>query len=215
MRYWRCSALFQSRMIVSPDGSRRSATFLSGRAQALRCDNSSGRAQALRCNNSSGRAQALRCNNSSGRAQALRCDNSKTKLNRGTRHAPPRGFTLLEVVVGLILMATVLVGALLSFSSHQRQLAFADKRIAAVSYADEILARLTAGQRQLPRSMRGTVAEQPNWYWETSVVGTTAPMNVPVYVVRFRVVEVRPDGSTQMLTSVDVVEPIDLPESTP
>ena len=75
-----------------------------------------------------------------------------------------RGFTLLEVVVGLILMATVLVGALLSYSSHQRQLAFADKRIAAVSYADEILARLSSGQRQLPKSMRGAIVEQPNWY---------------------------------------------------
>ena len=83
-------------------------------------------------------------------------------------------------------MATVLVGSLLSFSAHQRQLAVADKRIAAVSFADDLLSQLTAGGRQLPQSMRGAIPARPNWYWQTSVVAATAPMGVPMAVVRLR-----------------------------
>ena len=117
-------------------------------------------------------------------------------------------FTILEVVIGLILMATVLVASLLSFSAHRRQLAVADKRIAAVSYADDLLAQLTAGEKRLPTSMRGRIPAQSNWYWQTSLVGTTAPMEVPLKVIRLQIIERKADGSTQILTSVEVVEPI-------
>jgi hypothetical protein len=106
-------------------------------------------------------------------------------------------------------MATVLVASMLSFSAHQRQLAVADKRIAAVSFTDDLLSELMAGGRRLPQSMRGVVPAQTNWYWQTSVVGTTAPMSVTMMVLRLSVVEVKPDGSSNVLTSVDIVEPIE------
>ena len=85
----------------------------------------------------------------------------------------------------------------------------ADKRIVAVSFADDLLSQLTGGGRQLPQSMRGGVPARPNWYWQTSVVGVTAPMNMPMKVLRLRIIEVKPDGSSNVLTSVDVVEPIE------
>tara|TARA_R110002049_G_scaffold4601_5_gene32723 strand:+ start:1012325 stop:1012750 length:426 start_codon:yes stop_codon:yes gene_type:complete len=138
----------------------------------------------------------------------MRKSNARVLCSSATRG----GFTLLEVVVGLILMATVLIGSMLSYSAHQRQLVASDKRIAAVSFADDLLSQLTAGQRRMPTSIRGVVAAQPNWYWQTAIIGRTAPMNVPMDVVRLSVFEVRPDGTVQVLTSVDVVEPIDLLE---
>ena len=128
---------------------------------------------------------------------------------RPSRNRVPRAFTILEVIIGLILMSTVLVASMLSYSAHQKQLAVADKRIAAVSFADDVLGQLTGGAKKLPRSMRGAIPAQPNWYWQTSVVGTTSPMEVPMAVIRLQVVEVKPDGSSLVLTSVDIVEPIE------
>jgi len=118
-------------------------------------------------------------------------------------------FTLLEVIVALVLMASVLVGSLLSFSAHQRQLAAADKRVAAIAVADDLLSQLTGDSRRLPYPLREVIPGYPNWFWQTSVVGTTSPLGIPMRVIRLSVIEFRPqDGVLQTLASVDLVEPV-------
>ncbi len=121
-------------------------------------------------------------------------------------HSSKVGFTLIEVVVGLALMASVLVASLLSFSAHRRQLRTADARIAAVAVADELLEFLSSGPDGLPTSGRGRIPGRANWIWQTNVVGMTTPMLVPMQVVRFRIIEFRGDGSPQTLVSVHVME---------
>lgn len=115
-------------------------------------------------------------------------------------------FTLLEVVVGLTLMASVLVGTLLSFSAHQKQRRLADAKLAAVRVADDLLNELTASREGIPPAARGLVDGRPSWFWQTSVVGMAAPANLPLRVIRLEVIEVTDRGSWQPLATVEVVE---------
>ena len=117
-----------------------------------------------------------------------------------------RGITLVEVVVGLTLMASVLVGSLISFSAHQRQLRSAESKLAAVSIADDLLSRLSGSRGGVPRAARGTIAGRPGWYWQTRIVGVAAPAGIPLQVIRLEVIEIRADRTARLLTHVDVVE---------
>ena len=117
-----------------------------------------------------------------------------------------RGFTLVEVVVGLSLMASVLVGSLLAFSAHRRQLRMADARIAAAATADQLLEQFTTRPEGLPRFGRGPIAGHPTWIWQSVVVGATSPMQVPMNVIRFSIFEVASDGSLNELVWANVME---------
>ena len=116
------------------------------------------------------------------------------------------GLTLIEIVVGLVIMASVLASSLIAFSAHRRQLRHAEQRIEAVAIADELLLLLSGQVDGFPNSGRGTIAGKPQWFWQTSIVGTTSPMDVPLQVIRLRVIETQQDGQQKLLTSVDVVE---------
>lgn len=116
-------------------------------------------------------------------------------------------FTLLEVVVGLLLMATVLVGSLLSFSAHRKQRRVAESKIVAVGLADEWLTRWSASPEGIPSAGGGPIAGKPSWFWQTSIVGTAAPAGVPLRVIRFQIFEVTDERRQRPLTTVEVVEP--------
>ena len=118
-------------------------------------------------------------------------------------------FTLLEVVVGLTLMASVLVGSLLAFSAHQKQRRHAEAKLAAVSLADQMLHQFTASRDGIPALGRGPIPGKPTWFWRTSVVGTQAPAEVLLKVIRLEIIELTDEGSQRPLVTVDVVEPID------
>ncbi len=118
-------------------------------------------------------------------------------------------FTLLEVVVGLTLMASVLVGSLLSFSAHHQQRRIADAKLVAVTVADQLLDELSGTREGVPAVGRGMIAGRPNWFWRTNVIGTAAPAEIPMRVIRLQVVEVNNEGRMLPLATVDVVEPIE------
>ncbi len=127
------------------------------------------------------------------------------RFSRCNRSA--RGFTLVEVVVGLALMASVLVGSLISFSAHQRQLRSAESRLAAVSVADELLSLLSGRREGVPRAGRGAIASRPGWYWQTRVVGVAAPAGIPLQVIRLEVIAESANQTRRVLSHVDIVEP--------
>ena len=119
---------------------------------------------------------------------------------------PRCAFTLLEVVVGLALMATVLVASLISFTSHRKQLRTADLRIAAAAIADDLLEQFTTRPEGMPRFGRGPIAGRANWIWQSVVVGNTAPVDVPMYVIRFSIMEVGDNGELKELVWANVME---------
>lgn len=136
----------------------------------------------------------------------------KCRLLASARRAPdPRaqvgGFTLVEVVAGLLLMASVLVSSLLAFSAHRQQSRTADAKLAAVRVAEDLLLDFTARQDGIPVGKRGRIAGTAGWFWRTTVVGTTAPVGVPLKVIRLQVIEVSGNRSVPLAT-VDVLEPL-------
>lgn len=129
------------------------------------------------------------------------------RSNRRTGTAKP-AFTLLEVIVGLTLMATVLVSSLLAFSAHQKQRRFADNKIAAVAIADDLLNWMSGSPEGIPTVGRGLITGRPNWFWRTSVVGGSVPANIPVRVIRFEIMEQPAQRSPlRALVTIDLVEP--------
>ena len=117
-------------------------------------------------------------------------------------------FTLVEVVAGLVLMATVLVSSLLAFSSHRRQARTAEMKLAAVAFADDLLNEFSSLDDGIPDSGRGLVAGR-NWIWRTRVVGIARPADVRLKVIRLEISEVAPGGSVRRLAAVEVLEPVE------
>ena len=118
-----------------------------------------------------------------------------------------RAFTLLEVIVGLTLMATMLVGSLLAFAAHQKQRRLADAKLLAVAVADDILNRMHTAANGIPQNDRGMIVGKPNWFWQTSVVGSISAAEVPMRVVRFQIIE-QPNGQPfRALVTIDLVQP--------
>jgi len=116
-----------------------------------------------------------------------------------------RALTLVEVIVGLVLMATLLASSLLAFGAHRRQRRTADNKLVAVAMADDLLNQLINTREGIPPSAQGALAGRPNWYWQTRVVGVTQPAGVQLQVVRLQIFSAE---TTQSLATVEVVRTI-------
>ena len=114
------------------------------------------------------------------------------------------GLTLLEVIVGLVLMGSILVASLLGFSKHRRQLQLAEKRIQATFVADGLVQELSAQRGGIPVPAQGAVPGQSGWIWKTSAVGTTVMASIPMQVIRLELIDTR-DPVTPLI-SVDLVK---------
>ncbi|MFN9938358.1 MAG: prepilin-type N-terminal cleavage/methylation domain-containing protein, partial [bacterium] len=80
------------------------------------------------------------------------------------------GFTLLEVLVGAVLLATLAVTVLLGFSEHRRQLSFSEQRIAVTVELDRLLRDWSSQPKGVPRNAMGLVEPGRSWWWTTRVV---------------------------------------------
>ncbi len=131
-----------------------------------------------------------------------------------------RGITLIEVVVSLVLLASLVSGMVVAYSAHHRQALHASQRQLAIAAADRLLAQWYAtGEPTVPRSGFGEVDGQPGIVWQTQVIHQNLIETLPVEVVRLQlfssstfsknateaVGETRP---TKPLAQVDVILPI-------
>lgn len=127
---------------------------------------------------------------------------------KSSRSRSATGFTLIEVIIGLTLMATVVVSSLLAFSAHRKQRRTAEAKLAAVTVADNLLHRLSSGRDGIPVAGRGVIPGHPYWFWQTSPVGTIRRAEIPLRVIEFRIVEVSDEGRlplvrTQLVKKID------------
>ncbi|MFN3193455.1 MAG: prepilin-type N-terminal cleavage/methylation domain-containing protein [Aureliella sp.] len=98
------------------------------------------------------------------------------------------GFTMVELVVGLVLLATLLVSMLMVISRQRRASRMASAKQEAVQAADLLLADWFDGQSGIPLSAQGRVAGT-QLVWQTSVSRNVLVFEQPVPVVRLSIVQ--------------------------
>ncbi|MGB0759794.1 MAG: type II secretion system protein [Rubripirellula sp.] len=116
------------------------------------------------------------------------------------------GFTLVEVVIGLSLMATVIVSSLLAFSKHQKQIRLAQAKIAAVQIADDLLNRMSASRTGIPAAASGSIPDHPNWFWRTRVTAETLRSPIPMQIINLQIIEGKTGSKPTLLSSTSVVK---------
>ena len=96
-----------------------------------------------------------------------------------------RGTTLIEVLLGLVVLSTLLVSVAMARGRFLRQWADADHKLAQCRAADALLARWLAGPpAAVPLAGRGTT---DGTAWQTRVVPSPAAATVQAVVVRLDV----------------------------
>lgn len=110
--------------------------------------------------------------------------------------------TLVEVVAGLALLASLLVALLLATARHTRQSADAERRLRAAAAADALLTGWWQDRANFPRAAAGRVTGDPDLSWRTRVVPNATLTELRAQVVRLEVSDDRVGGP---LVSVDVV----------
>ena len=127
------------------------------------------------------------------------------------------GLTLIEVVAGLALLATLLVAVLTTKAKLTRQWASAQQRLRAAGAADALLAEWWRDVKTFPRQASGTVSGEPRLAWRTQAVPNDAVNRLGASVVQLDVID---DGggrtAGEVLASVEVVlddEPRQRPEA--
>jgi type II secretory pathway pseudopilin PulG len=122
--------------------------------------------------------------------------------------------TLVEVVGGLALLATLLVALLLAKARYTRQAAGADRRLRAVAAAEVLLTGWRQDARSLPRSGSGGVAGDEGFVWRTQTVANPDVNEMGAAVVRLDIIDdrvVAVENAQDVVTSVEFVVEKDEP----
>ena len=115
-----------------------------------------------------------------------------------------RGLTLIEVVAGLALMATILVALLLLKTQFTHQLAASNERLRAVAAADSLLQDWWAAPATFPINKSGTIEIDRSLKWETHLVPNEA-----VSQLRARVVKLDILSEARVIASVQLMLPLE------
>jgi hypothetical protein len=91
------------------------------------------------------------------------------------------------VVVGLVLMATVLVSALLALGAHRKQLRTANDQLIAVRLADDLLNQFVGSREGIPAAATGTFSGRPGWAWRTRPVDVVNAVGISLTVIRLEI----------------------------
>jgi len=125
------------------------------------------------------------------------------------RSVPRRGLSLVEVVAGVALLATLLVGIVLAAGRHGAQLRAAEQRLAAVRAADRLLAQWYGEPAGPPRDATGPVTGAPGLVWRTRPLVQPDAEQLGLEIVRL---EIRERGVAQsaehgMLVTTEIALP--------
>ena len=122
--------------------------------------------------------------------------------NAGMSSRPRPAFTLIEVVVGIVLLAMLLVGVVRAAATHRTTIARATARIEAAQAADGIAAQIETRTGRLPVGQSGVVPGR-SWRWAVDLVGLREIEGIAVEVVRLRLAD--PAGTE--LLAIERVQP--------
>jgi type II secretory pathway component PulJ len=135
---------------------------------------------------------------------------SNTSSPPPARTRARRATTLVEVLLGLTLLAVLLVSILTVRSRAARQMVLARARQDAARAADRLLTRWCSDPVTFPRGATGVMPDAPQFTWRTRVVDNRSARNLGASVVRL---EVSDPEAPEILVAVEVLLPAkDLPE---
>lgn len=80
-----------------------------------------------------------------------------------------KAFSLIEVVVALMLMATLLTTVIMAIGRQRRQGKLAEDRREAIRIADQLLSAWNESKNGIPLMNSGTIPEHNGWFWRTRV----------------------------------------------
>jgi prepilin-type N-terminal cleavage/methylation domain-containing protein len=130
--------------------------------------------------------------------------------NKYWSNSPRDGLTLIEVVVGLLLLSTLLAGLLLSHGRHARQVQLAQRKLAAIESADQLLADWFAAPDGIPVPATGKATGRApgptSLWWETFVADTRHLETLGALTVRVLIREGEPgDDAAQPLVDLSLL----------
>lgn len=129
---------------------------------------------------------------------------SNTSSPRPLRTRSRRATTLVEVLLGLALLAALLVSILTARSRAGRQTVLARAREEAIRSADRLLTHWWTDPTTFPRSATGVVPDAPQFTWRTRVIDNPSARNLGASVIRL---EVNNPDAPEILVAVEVLLP--------
>ncbi len=115
---------------------------------------------------------------------------------------PRTGFTLVEAVVGIVLIAMFASSIFLAYRTHQTQLTDATETLAAVQFADNKIASLLRGKPRPASAASGMVPGHPAWRWSLAPVRTEPIAGTRAQICEFRVTRTGPAGRVLVRTEI-------------
>ncbi len=130
----------------------------------------------------------------------------KCSHKNGRSPTSRRAFTLIEVLLGAVLLSTLAVTGILGFRIHQRQLQFNQNRIEAIVMTERLLAMWKSQPSGVPAEENGLLDLEHQWWWQTKLIGTRTIFGEPTLIIRLEILESL-NRPSQALVSVDFVKP--------
>jgi prepilin-type N-terminal cleavage/methylation domain-containing protein len=129
-----------------------------------------------------------------------------------SRRCRRRAMTLVEVLAGLAILATVVAMILAARGRYLRQSALAQRRLHAVAAADELLTQWWKKPQAIPESGRGEVNGPDQLGWQTQVVPGETADQLGARVLRLEITDERrgaaPGSVKGPLVSVEFLLPM-------
>lgn len=117
-----------------------------------------------------------------------------------------KGLTLVEVVTGIAILSTLLVGILLAFKQHSTQIKSAQKRMEAIEMADDLLREWSLGGWSVPfAGDSGRVEGHKNLYWRMTDSTSEVPVDLNARILRLEIVQKVTSGEDRILSSVELL----------
>jgi prepilin-type N-terminal cleavage/methylation domain-containing protein len=130
------------------------------------------------------------------------------KLSAWSEHLRRRGMTLVEVVVGIALLAVLLVLILASFRAHAAQIRSAKQRMEAMRRADELLTVWTTSGGIPVVGEQEEIPETPGWIWRiVKTSGSDDLYQLGAAVIRLEIVATPETIGEFPLAAVELLVP--------
>jgi prepilin-type N-terminal cleavage/methylation domain-containing protein len=115
------------------------------------------------------------------------------------------GLTLIEVLAGLALMATLLVAMLYLKSRFMHQLVASNLQLRSTAEADKMMTNWWADPEAIPVNGAGIVPGSPDLSWQTTLVSNDVVHHLGGKVVRLQVI-----SAGRVVTTVEFMLPLEV-----